>query len=160
MSPIYFFNIYIRADFLGNSPLTMILKPGCNEVINQEQIKAALEELRVRLALLKSSSSPLFSFLKKLRESRNEIYKLILVKPTLADPEAIHPHHKFSSSKKYELSTRLLRTCSQVNEETSPILYEKSIFIFCALGCSPESLDCPGFVSMPLTTHRRKRRSR
>lgn len=90
----------------------MILNHGYNEVTNQEQIQAALEELQARLAVLKSPpSSPPSSFLKKLpRELRNEIYKLVLVKPILADPEAIHPRHEFGSSKKYELSPGLLRT--------------------------------------------------
>jgi len=73
-------------------------------------------------------------FLKKLPiEIRNEIYKLLLVNPVLATPAVLESwylydlHH--TQIHKYRLSPSLLRTCHQIHQEASAILYGQNTFI-------------------------------
>ncbi|KAK0100946.1 hypothetical protein ONS95_013063 [Cadophora gregata] len=84
--------------------------------------------------LAKDTQGP-SSFLKKLPlEVRRMVYGYLLVNPLLSQIEAIESRFESRANHQYELCPAVLRTCRQVYQEASDVLYEKNTFIVSCIG--------------------------
>ncbi|PVH85459.1 hypothetical protein DL98DRAFT_511501 [Cadophora sp. DSE1049] len=62
------------------------------------------------------------------------IYGYLLIDPLLATTEAIESQFGSGATQQYELSPAILRTCKQIYEEASDILYGKNTFLVSCIG--------------------------
>jgi hypothetical protein len=101
----------------------------------QEQLEEALKAQKQLQRQLDASrptgpEKPKCYFLETIPiEVRNHIYEYLLVNPDLCSP-AIFPASAYHEQiDRYYLSPSILGTCRQINDEATPILYERNTFI-------------------------------
>ncbi|KAH8767724.1 hypothetical protein F5882DRAFT_509874 [Hyaloscypha sp. PMI_1271] len=112
----------------------------------QEQLEEALKAQKQLQRQLDASrptgpEKPKCYFLETIPiEVRNHIYEYLLVNPDLCSP-AIFPASAYHEQiDRYYLSPSILGTCRQINDEATPILYERNTFIVgFNRGCCPYS---------------------
>lgn len=136
---------------LGSSNLTGTSLPSSIPVCTDiAQLQAALAEERQRSAKIEAKLAALEAseqdnniclFLQVLpRETRDHIYSFVLVSENLSDKSSVYvaspdpsvfpaePAQQDFPTIKYGLSPALLRTCRQIYEEASAVLYGNNIF--------------------------------
>ncbi|KAH8790696.1 hypothetical protein BGZ57DRAFT_962174 [Hyaloscypha finlandica] len=115
----------------------------------QEQLEEALKAQKQLQRQLDASrptgpEKPKCYFLETIPiEVRNHIYEYLLVNPDLCSP-AIFPASPYHEQvDRYYLSPSILGTCRQINDEATPILYERNTFIvgFNRDGSSPSPIS-------------------
>jgi hypothetical protein len=101
----------------------------------QEQLEEALKAQKQLQRQLDASrptgpEKPKCYFLEMIPiEVRNHIYEYLLVNPDLCSP-AIFPASPYHEQiDRYYLSPSIFGTCRQINDEATPILYERNTFI-------------------------------
>jgi hypothetical protein len=125
---------------LGHSELTIIGSQTSTMAktmaeMNDDELRAALIEAQSELKLYKpkkiAPERASCAFLNKFpSEIRDRIYKNLLISDELAKPRSIGLNGvAHIVQNQYDLHPAILRTCNQIHDEASPILYEKNTFI-------------------------------